>query len=564
MGSPELWWVVAAAAPVVMWTMSRRGVLLDPDSAAYLRHGELIRANLWGALITPEDPLLSAGRFPPTAPSVFAALGAGPLHTRPLAWLAVASFTTTTIIIGLFLRRNASPAATAIGCLVLLMSRGWALNVHGFAMSDGIAMTCSVVALDATERAMRVTGPVRRRWATFALLAAAGAAASRWNGVAIAVVVAVALAWRHRAEPRRAFLRAVFMLIAPLAPLMVWAAVQPPPNGSAGFGFGDRPIEWFDFRAADGEALLSAVGLMITPNMLWTGWWAAVPFALATTAVALALASASRWLWREARRTAWPETATPSTSAPPGDWATERSILLLSAVGMVATITITAARLLADPHILPSIRHIAVPWMAAVTATTIASDRWVRRADQLTPMKWSGESRWRRLVALTVAIVATSGAAPGFVRALASPSEAAFDLRTDIAASRLLERPEITDQRRLLATNRGDLVYLATGRVAAVIPPPRDPLHRITDAAQRKELDETLSRIRRCRGTLAWFGDDSAWAPPLALLRRAGFTVTWSDGSEALLAAGGAPPDATGDCDVGVDLTQDQGSAAAR
>ncbi len=244
-----------AATLLVVYGTSKYGIGLDADSVTYI---QVARALAAGRGISDAFTLQ-----PPFYPMLLALGGA---FIDPLAfgvWLHAFLFGALLMLTGAVLLRELpnSTGLALLGVLGVLLARPL-LGVASVAYSELAFIFLEMVTLFGLARFLQTE---RARWLALAICASAGAAMTRYIGVALIVTGACALLLFWQTAWRKKFLYAfVFVSVAAL-PLVVWAARNILISGEA---FGARGTSRFTLQE----------NIVLTART-FANWFAPNPFA---------------------------------------------------------------------------------------------------------------------------------------------------------------------------------------------------------------------------------------------------------------------------------------------
>ena len=470
--------------------MTRNGLLLDADSAPYLRHAELISSNLSTLFRMPTDGVAIGGQFPPGYPLALSIVGADVTDLGPARWLQVGLAGISLAVIGLLLRRHVGQGPAVVAGLVLILTRGFLLRLHGLAMSEALFLLFLLITLFALDRALDVTleraGNRTWWWTGIASLSACLAFLTRFVGIGLVAAVAASLLLMTP-DRRRGVTAAVVGLVVGAATPVVWVLAQ-----ASRSVVGERPLSWFPIRGVDITDFLDTIGLFVLPNQVM----ASPARFLVRVTIVVGLLLGIRWsarLLRTIHRNR-------AELAP-----LDRVSGVLTVFLLVHGCTLVAARLFLEAGLLLDARQVLPMWTIAVVLVAIRLGPGVPpRIDAPVPARSAAFA----VLLLMIMVMMT----PVFVRSIAAPSESSYDHRTRLRDSQLIEVVRRLPTGARVVSDRTDLVYLATGRVASTVPTELDQVNQRPNDAFRSEIRAVARRLAHGRGVVVLFEEHLAWS----------------------------------------------------
>lgn len=479
--------VAGILAMVATAVLTRQGLLITGDSAAYLKTGLLFRDDPSRIFSPPTGTDLSIrGLFPPGYP-ILIALGGGREAAR---WLAVLAAGVTVFLLVRTVRVASTPVIAAFVGVLVVANRAVLLVMFGFLLSDGLHLMFGVAAAAATVAALRSTEP--RRAARFWVLAsglAALAFSTRYAGLGVVAGVAASSALLGRTSSRDRLRWAAVSTAVGVAPLVMWTVII---AGSGDVGHrevGLHPLGRGSF------------------DLFRTFAWVYLPRPVIETlgperlAVVVAFVVAGLLVW--STRRIW--SAASTRPADPSERVTAAFLL----IGWGYLATLLATQLLVDRQVGLGGRY-AVPWMTMLVAA-IGVDVPRRVAASTDPRR--SARRWAAAAA-AVGLLAL----PGFVGSLRNPPQAWWNY-SQLPESTLVEMLAPIPQGRTVFTNREETVYFRTGRPTSRIPRRLDLYTFEPNRHFERRLREIAREVERGRAVLLVWIDDP-WGISIADVRR--------------------------------------------
>lgn len=501
--------IAATAAAVLTAVLTRRGLLLDPDSPTYLRTSRWIRDDPGMFFDPPVGTMLSIrGLFPPLYAGVLSLVGVIGDDLVMAKWLGIAL---AAMAIGLFtnvVAAQTSSVTALLAAVTIMVSRGYLLVLFGFLMSDGLHVVLMLATLSALVPMLRSgpSAPTTGRAVLVGALAAAGAC-TRYVGVGLVIGAVLAIGLLGAAPLRRRLVLAATALVVGLAPPGIWSLIVAS-NGPAGQrSVGFHPLSYQDrdvfevvpyaFLPRPAIDRLGSDTLVVIGSMLM-----------------LAVA-----LWTVERVVA-------AVREP--DDLPQRVCAAIAVFGWTYVAVLLAGRLGFDRLVALSGRH-ALPWMTClVAAVAIDVHRRVHRRRVNSVRRGPSRSARQRLAVAAVAALVI-GAGPAFARSLVEPGGSWWNLG-QFPASGLARSVARQPAELLVYTNREDIIYLETGRQTATIPLPIVPYTGRPDPTYRDRVAAIVSEVTSGRAIVVDFTDtggvwqirldDFAGSPAITVIER--------------------------------------------
>lgn len=246
----------------VAWATQPQGIGVKSDSVAYVEAARNLASGGGLGRVTPDGTFKPLAHFPPLYSSVLSVFERSGVDSFIAArWIAAFVAGVNTFLAGLLVLEVSGSALFAfLAAAALLASPGFLL-IHLSAMTDPLGLAFELVGVLSVGRWL---GTDRSGWLVLAGIAAALAALTRYAGVAVALLLGVAVLLRYRTF-RSGLIPAAALTAVPLIPLGAWELFVAAQAGTPT----NRTLAFHPATPAKVQELLGTLLSWIRPSEVW-------------------------------------------------------------------------------------------------------------------------------------------------------------------------------------------------------------------------------------------------------------------------------------------------------